>query len=91
MSEIILINPPVSKPGEAPAGIAKLGGFLRAHGVNCTAADLNLEGLQFLLRQPLRVDDTWSRRAFKHVDKNLSALGSPLLYNNFELHLETDQ
>ncbi len=84
MSEIILINPPVSKPGEAPAGIAKLGGFLRAHGVNCTAADLNLEGLQFLLRQPLRVDDTWSRRAFKHVDKNLAALGSPLLYNNFD-------
>ena len=84
MSEIILIYPPVAKPGEAPAGIAKLAGFLHAHEVTCSSADFNLEGLQFLLTQPLRSDDTWSRRAFKHVDKNLAALGDPLLYNNFD-------
>ena len=84
MTDILLIYPPVVKPSEAPAGIAKLAGALRHQGVDCTAVDFNLEGLRFLLRQPLEVDDTWSRRALRHVDKNFAALGDPLLYRNFD-------
>ena len=84
MSEILLIYPPVAKPCEAPAGIAKLAGALRRHGATCTVADLNIEGLRFLLGQPLQVDDTWSRRAVRHVDKNLADLGEPRLYQNFD-------
>ncbi|MCD6292759.1 MAG: radical SAM protein [Deltaproteobacteria bacterium] len=81
---MLLIYPPVAKSSEAPAGIAKLAGALRGHGVSCTAADLNLEGLHFLLGELWSADDTWSRRALRHVDKNLAALGEPSLYQNFD-------
>ena len=84
MSEVLLIYPPVAKPSEAPAGIAKLTGALRRHGAACTVADFNIEGLRFLLGQPLQADDTWSRRAQRHIDKNLASLGDPLLYRNFD-------
>ncbi len=84
MSDILLIYPPVAKPTEAPAGIAKLAGALRHHGATCTVADFNFEGLQFLLRQPLQAEDTWSRRAGRHIEKNLAALGNPLVYQNFD-------
>ncbi|MEA3333775.1 MAG: radical SAM protein, partial [Pseudomonadota bacterium] len=84
MSEIILIYPPVAKPSEAPAGIAKLAGALRGHGVSCTVADFNLAGLRFLLKEPLQADDAWSRRALRHVDKNFAALADPRLYQNFD-------
>ena len=84
MTDILLIYPPVAKPSEAPAGIARLVGFLRHHGVDCTGADLNLEGLHYLLKNPPQAGDTWSRRAFKHVDKNLKAFGGSHLYQNFD-------
>ena len=84
MSEILLIYPPVAKPSEVPAGIAKLAGALRSYGVDCTTVDFNLEGLRFLLGEPLEADDTWSRRALRHVDKNLAALSDPPLYQNFD-------
>ena len=84
MSGILLIYPPVAKPSEAPAGIAKLAGALRRYGADCTVADFNLEGLRFLLGEPLQAEDTWSRRALRHVDKNLEALGNPRIYQNFD-------
>ena len=42
---MLLIFPPVAKPCEPPAGIAKLAGALKAHGVPCTVLDANLEGM----------------------------------------------
>ena len=42
---MILIYPPVAKPGEPPAGIAKLCGALNHHGVGYRVLDANLEGL----------------------------------------------
>ncbi len=47
--KVLLICPPVSKPCEPPAGIARLAGALRDHGVPCTVIDANIEGLHFLL------------------------------------------
>ncbi|MFA6414018.1 MAG: radical SAM protein [Syntrophales bacterium] len=49
MNNLLLIHPPVSKPCEPPAGIARLAGALREHGVSCTVIDANVEGLHFLL------------------------------------------
>ncbi|MCX5828535.1 MAG: radical SAM protein [Deltaproteobacteria bacterium] len=46
---MLLIHPPVSKPCEPPAGIARLAGALREHGISCTVIDANVEGLHFLL------------------------------------------
>ncbi|HAJ26625.1 MAG TPA: hypothetical protein DCG53_05175, partial [Syntrophus sp. (in: bacteria)] len=49
MNKFLLIHPPVSKPCEPPAGIARLAGSLREHGISCTVIDANVEGLHFLL------------------------------------------
>ena len=79
---MLLIHPPVAKPGEPPAGIAQLAGCLRSHGISCTLLDANLEGLLFLLGQARDPEDTWSARALRHRDANLDALRTPALYCN---------
>jgi radical SAM superfamily enzyme YgiQ (UPF0313 family) len=71
---MLLIFPPVAKPCEPPAGIAKLAGALKAHGISCSVLDSNLEGLLYLLEQPQTANDTWTRRAVKNISKNIAAL-----------------
>ena len=74
-ASILLIHPPVAKPGEPPAGIARLAGALRSHGVPCAVIDANIEGLYHLLGTlKSSPDDTWSRRAYRHLDAHLAAL-----------------
>ncbi|MDA8139015.1 MAG: radical SAM protein [Desulfobacteraceae bacterium] len=79
---IALIHPPVVKPSEPPAGIARLAGALRAHGVNCTVIDANIEGLCYLLDSSLAGEDTWSRRAHRHLGQHLNCLRNPQGYPN---------
>lgn len=81
---MLLINPPVVRPCEPPAGIAKLLGTLGKHNVRCRVLDANLEGLMSLLKYPVEADDTWSRRASKHLDSNVSALLHPDLYRHID-------
>ena len=45
---MILIHPPVVKPCEPPAGLAKLTGVMYDHGIPCNVIDANLEGLSSL-------------------------------------------
>jgi hypothetical protein len=51
---MILIYPPVVKPCEPPAGLAKLAGVMYAHDIRCKVIDANLEGISSLLpeREP---------------------------------------
>ncbi len=79
---ILLIHPPVAKPCEPPAGVARLAWSLRAAGIDCRVYDANLEGLLDLMRRPVTVDDTWSRRAEKNRAAHLAALRSLGLYRN---------
>jgi len=81
---MLLIHPPVAKPCEPPAGIAKLAGALRAAGQACTLLDANLETLQYLLSRPVAADDTWSRRACRNLGANLAAFRSSPLYTNVD-------
>ncbi|SNB47359.1 radical SAM protein [Geobacter sp. DSM 9736] len=74
---MLLIFPPVAKPSEPPAGIARLAGALQAHGIPCRLLDANLEGLLWLLGQPVLDSDTWTRRAEKNRFRHLAALGDP--------------
>lgn len=83
--KIILIHPPVSKPAEPPAGIAKLAGCLAVNGIDHQIIDANLEGLLYLLNNTLpenRGNDRWTARAWKHREKNLSALRDGKIYSN---------
>ena len=81
---MLLINPPVAKPSEPPAGIAKLAGALAAHGIPCSILDANLEGLLYLLDQPGYAADTWSRRAAKGVQSNIASLRDPTTYRSLD-------
>ncbi len=77
---ILLINPPVSKPCEPPAGLAKLAWSLRSRGIDCRVYDAGVDALLNLLDRPLAADDTWTRRALAHRDDHLDGLRSMALY-----------
>jgi radical SAM superfamily enzyme YgiQ (UPF0313 family) len=81
---IILIHPPVVKPCEPPAGIAKLSAALEACGIGCEVVDANLEGLIYLSGKPKSTSDTWTSRAVRNLSRNLSSLGQWPLYANMD-------
>ncbi|MFH1146603.1 MAG: radical SAM protein, partial [Pseudomonadota bacterium] len=81
---VILIHPPVAKPCEAPAGIARLAGALNRHGIECAMLDAGLEGFLYLLRRPQTRTDTWTRRAVRNLSGNLAALVDPRTYGHFD-------
>ena len=83
--KIILIHPPISKPSEPPAGIAKLAGCLQANGIDHEIIDANLEGILYLLSNfdlGSTGSDRWTTRAGKHRGKNPSALRDGEIYQN---------
>ncbi len=80
---MLLIFPPVAKPSEPPAGIAKLAGALKANGLPCQLLDANAEGLLYLAHRQQTPTDTWTRRAVKNITKNISALRDPNTYQSF--------
>ena len=71
---MILIYPPVAKPCEPPAGIAKLCGALNHHGVRYRVLDANLEGFLSLLNTPPASSDIWTSRAVRHLSRHLASL-----------------
>lgn len=79
---MLLLFPPVAKPCEPPAGIAQLAGIMQHHNHPCTTVDLNIEGLLFLLSSSDGAEDTWSKRAYKNLERNLKAIRSFELYSN---------
>ena len=82
---VILIHPPVAKPSEPPAGLAALCGALSEAGVAHTAVDAALEGALWLLeRGPHGPADTWTRRAFSHLDGDLACLRDRKGYAGFD-------
>jgi hypothetical protein len=76
----MLIHPPVAKPCEPPAGIARLAGALRSESIDCTVIDANIEGLYHLLQNIQDPADTWSRRAQRHMETHLASLRTPDIY-----------
>ncbi|MDJ0622990.1 MAG: radical SAM protein, partial [Desulfocapsaceae bacterium] len=80
---ILLLHPPVAKPSEPPAGIAQLTGILRGNDIPCHAADLNLEALYSLFAQANSGSDTWSKRSYNNLKRNLEMVRRSELYANF--------
>lgn len=81
---MILINPPIVKPSEPPAGIGKLSGALRAANIRHHIIDANIEGIYYLLNNAPEPADTWTRRAFRHLSHNLDALKGRDIYRNID-------
>ena len=79
---ILIVHPPVAKPCEPPAGLAKLAWALDSHGVDCRVYDASIDGILGLLEAPVNADDTWTRRALTHRQANIEALRAPGVYAN---------
>lgn len=90
--KIILIHPPVAKPSEPPAGIARLSACLKANGVEHQVVDANLEGMLWLMRSAGRNGAScskWDMRSFKNLDVNLEALRSIDTFRNKSRYTRT--
>ena len=83
---VLLIFPPVAKPCEPPGGIAMLSCALTAHNVAHFLLDANLEGMLDLLKKPFTPADTWTRRAYRNLSRNLSSLRSRETYKNIDIY-----
>ncbi|HWR89043.1 MAG TPA: radical SAM protein [Dissulfurispiraceae bacterium] len=87
---VLLINPPVTKPCEPPAGMAKLSAALRGYGIAHRIIDANVGGLLCLLARPLpsgRGDDAWTARSVRNVEHNLSLLRDFSLYGHRDRYM----
>jgi radical SAM superfamily enzyme YgiQ (UPF0313 family) len=82
--KILFIHPPVAKPCEPPAGIARLCGALNHHGIKYTVLDANLEGLLSLLETPPASSDTWTSRASRHLSRHLASLNGWDVYRKID-------
>jgi len=71
---MLLIHPPVVRPCEPPAGIARICGALNHYGIRFTVLEANLEGLLDLLNSQPCSADTWTLRAFRHLLRHLNSL-----------------
>ncbi|MFN2353227.1 MAG: radical SAM protein [Desulfopila sp.] len=86
---MLLIHPPVAKASEPPAGIAQLAGALLAHNHGCAVADLNLDGLLYLIDHAEAGNDRWSIRAQKNRSTNLNSIRSAELYTTIARYQKT--
>jgi hypothetical protein len=77
---VLLISPPVVKPGEAPAGLALLAGAHGQAALPHAVVDASLEGLFYLMENGPQDSDTWGRRARRCRDLHLADLRSPRGY-----------
>ena len=69
---MLLVHPPLSKPCEPPAGIARLAGAVE--NLPVSIIDANLDAVLRTVHGPIIADDTWTRRAKKNLRSNLAYL-----------------
>jgi hypothetical protein len=81
---VLLVNPPVVKPCEPPAGLARLSGALSHHRINHQLLDANLEGLLYQLKSPVSDFDSWTRRALRHYSEHLDSLRNGRAFENVD-------
>ncbi|MGD9159027.1 MAG: hypothetical protein PVG39_11515 [Desulfobacteraceae bacterium] len=69
---MLLIHPPLSKPCEPPAGIARLAGAVEKHSLSIV--DANLDAILRSVHGQINDDNTWTRRSKKNLRSNLHYL-----------------
>ena len=80
---VLLIHPPVVKPSEPPAGLAKLAGALSSHNIPHCIVDANIEGILSLLGNAPGGPDRWTQRACRNSVRNLARIKERSLYGSF--------
>ena len=82
--DMLFIYPPAAKISEPPAGIARLAGALKHHGVAVKSVDMSLEGFMYLFDSASEAHDKWSTRALNRKERNLGLLTSGQGYENID-------
>ncbi len=88
-NSILIIYPPVAKPGEPPAGPAKLSGALNYHYIRHHLIDANIEALFHRINRPMNNPDQWTKRAVGHLNSNLASLFNREAFNNLDRYKRT--
>lgn len=83
-SSMLLLYPPATKISEPPAGIARLVGALRHHGIFTRAVDMSIEGFSSLYGKEIEAHDKWSQRALAKKEENLRHLTTQTGYGNID-------
>ena len=86
---MLLIYPPVAKPSEPPAGLAKLAGALNHHHINHYLIDTNIEALFHRIDNPADGPDPWTRRAARHLNSNMKSLFNGQAFMNLDRYKRT--
>ncbi|MEF9426478.1 MAG: radical SAM protein [Candidatus Mariimomonas ferrooxydans] len=90
---MILIHPPVAKPCEPPAGVAKLSGALAGHGIKHTILDANLEALLYIISnthsQAHKQYDKWTVRSLRNISENHESIKSRRIFQNIDRYKRT--
>jgi hypothetical protein len=86
---MLFIYPPVAKPSEPPAGLAKLAGALNHHHLSHQIIDANLEAIFHRARGPMAGQDKWTRRATRHLSSNLASLFNGQAFHNLDRYKRT--
>ena len=83
---MILIHPPVAKPSEPPAGLARLSGALDSYGVKHRVLDANIEAIRHIVQRQhsVHATDKWTTRAFRNLSGNYSSLKDRKTYDNLD-------
>lgn len=88
LTPFLLIHPPVAKPCESPAGLARLSGALRQHKIKHELLDANLEALLCFINNPklqlAKPSDKWTARAFRNILKNYALLKDRKTYHSID-------
>ncbi len=80
---VLLIHPPIVKPSEPPAGLARLAGALSSHGIPYVMLDANIEGIMYLIDNAPFGTDRWTQRARRNSVRNLASIRDRSLYDSF--------
>jgi len=69
---MLLVHPPLSKPCEPPAGIARLAGAMETFPLSIV--DASLDSVLKAVHGPVKDNDTWTRRSKNNLRSNLNYL-----------------
>lgn len=83
-TDVVLLFPPVAKPGEPPAGVAQLKQAIEHHGYSCCVIDANIEGQLFLLQSEIDADNAPLRSAHRNRLRNIERLRTPATFRHFD-------
>lgn len=86
---MLLIHPPLVKPGEPPPGLARLSGFLAARKIDHRILEANIEGIYHLLHNAPSPVGTWSSRAVRHLSRHLGEMKKWDIYRNMDRYKRT--